>query len=96
MPAGVEYDGDVSANMFLQQLRQHVGEAEYSIDGGAIWPAHRRQCVEGAENEARSVDQDQVQSLRCNLRRNVPVDFNVRWRVPLLGSGHRDGSKTGT
>ena len=96
MPAGIEYDGDVSADMFLQQLCQHVGEAKHGIDRGAIWPAHRRQRVEGAENKARPVNQDQVQSLNCNLGRGLPGDVNVRWRNPLLGSGHRDTSNTGT
>ncbi len=47
--------------MLAQQLGQHVGEAEHCVHRRAIWPRHRRQRVIGAEDEARSVDQDQME-----------------------------------
>ena len=48
---GVEDDGDVRAFMVLQQTRQHVGEAEHGIDRRPVGATHRRQRVEGAEDE---------------------------------------------
>ena len=48
--------------MLAQQLGQHVGEAEHGVHRHAVGPGHRRQRVEGAEDEARAVDQDQVQA----------------------------------
>ena len=54
---GVEDDREVGADMVLQQAGQHVGEAEDGVDRGAVGPGHRRQGVEGAEDEARAVDQ---------------------------------------
>ena len=59
-PPGVEDHRQVSADMVLQQPCQHVGEAEHGVDGGAVRPGHRRQGVEGAEDEARAVHQHQV------------------------------------
>ena len=56
--AGVEDHRDMGADMLAQQLGQHVGEAEHRVHRRAVRPRHRRQ---GAEDEARSVDQDQVQ-----------------------------------
>ena len=57
---GVEDDGDMGADMFAHQAGEHVGEAIDGVDGGAVGPGHRRQGVEGAEDEARSVDEDQM------------------------------------
>ena len=67
-PPGVENDREMGADMLLQQPRQHVGEAEHRVHRRAVRPRHRRQRVEGAEDEARSVDQDQVQGA---VRRNL-------------------------
>ena len=60
LAAGVEDHRDMRADMLAQQLRQHVGETEHRVHRRAVRPRHRRQRVVGAEEEARSVDQDQM------------------------------------
>ena len=69
--AGVEDDGDVRAGMVLQQPRQHVGEAEHGVHRRAVGPGHRRQRVEGAEDEPRPVHEHQMEG-RC-LAAQCPV-----------------------
>ena len=55
---GVEDDGDILGLEVRQQLDEHVGEAVDGIDGRAVRPPrHHRQGVEGAEDEARAVDE---------------------------------------
>ena len=57
-PRGVENDGEVIGLGILQQLHQHVAEAEHRVGRRAVAPFHiLRQRVIGAENVARSVDQ---------------------------------------
>ncbi len=72
VPPGVEDHRQVGADMVLQQPRQHVGEAEHGVDRRAVRPGHRRQRVEGAEDEPRAVHQDQVQRPAAARPRSVP------------------------
>jgi hypothetical protein len=50
----------MAAAMIGEEARQHLGEAEDGIHRRAIRPGHRRQGVEGAEDVAGAVDQDEV------------------------------------
>ena len=61
---GIEDHRDVVGVSVVQQLQQHVGEAEDGVDGRAVRPGERRQLMEGAEDEARAVDQVDVPGLR--------------------------------
>ena len=59
--AGIENDGEMRAGMVLHQLGDHVAEAEDGVDMYAVGPLHVRDGVEGAEDVARAVDQDEPQ-----------------------------------
>ena len=48
----IEYHRDMARGMAQQELRQHIGEAEYRIHRHAIWPRHGRQGVIGTKNIA--------------------------------------------
>ena len=58
--AGVEDDGDVGAVVVLEEPGEHVGEAEDGVDRGAVLAGHGRKGMEGAEDEAGAVDEDEV------------------------------------
>ena len=105
LPAGIEDYRDVRADMLAQQLGQHVGEAEHRVHRRAVGPGHRRQRVVGAEDEARSVDQDQMQLLvEARGLLGLFQEFSVRWRGRLLrlspglarGSAHTGANSRGT
>ena len=53
----VEDHGDAVRIELAQQLHEHIGEAVDRVHRGAVVPGHWRQAVEGAEDEARAVDQ---------------------------------------
>ena len=57
---GVEDDGEVGAGVVLHQPGEHVGEAEHGVHWGAVRPRHGGERVEGAEDEARAVDEHQM------------------------------------
>jgi hypothetical protein len=100
--AGVEDDGDMGALVVLQQLGEHVGEAENGVHWHAVRPRHRRQSVEGAEDESRAVDQHQMRRRPACFRggwrvfRRRDGGFSVQCRGPRLRSAHRAASSTGT
>ena len=56
----VEHDGDPVGIGILDQPHQHGREAIDGVDGGAVGPRHRRQGMEGAEDVAGAVDQEDV------------------------------------
>ncbi len=90
--AGVEDDGEMGADMILQQLGQHVGEAEHGIYRGAVRAGHRRQGMKGAEDEARAVDQDEMRRDRSAGRQGGFSRSGIRHAglgrpVRHLGSG---------
>ena len=62
-PPGVEDDGDVVGVGLLDQLYEHCGEAVDGVDGRAVGARHRRQGVEGAKQEPRAVDEEDVAGL---------------------------------
>ncbi len=66
--------------MGLQKAGQHVGEAEHGVHRRAVAPGHRRQGVEGAEDEAGAVDQHQVD---VGVSRGI-IDTVVRRDVARL------------
>ena len=57
---GIKHHCDMAGRMTQQELRQHIGEAEYRIHRRAIRPRHRRQGVIGAKNIARTIHQNQM------------------------------------
>ena len=61
---GIEDHRQMVGVGLLQQLHQHVDEAEHGVDRRAVRPGERRQLVEGAEDEARAVDQEDVAGWR--------------------------------
>ena len=81
---GIEDDGEMGAEMILQQFRQHVGEAEHRIHRRPIGPRHRRQRMKGAEDEPRPVNEYQVRRPR-RRRRQAGLFFTFR----LAGFGYR-------
>ena len=86
-PPRVEHHRDMRSHLLPQQFGQHVGEAEHGIHGHAVFPRHGRQRVEGAEDEARSVDQDQMKRPILGFGCGGNGGLNVRWRGRLLHSG---------
>src|SRR6185295_1907675 len=56
-PAGVEYHRDGVGVGLVDQLVDHVGEAEHGIDRRAVLARQRRQGVKGPEDVAGAVDQ---------------------------------------
>ena len=89
--AGVEDDGDVGALVLLEQAGEHVGEAEDGVDGGAVGPGHGREGVEGAEDEAGAVDEDEMGLGGGRCIRHV----SGRDRLRRRGRGGRCGSNRG-
>ena len=82
-PAGVEHHRQVAAAMVGQEARQHLGEAEHGIHRRAVRPGHRRQGVEGAEDVAGAVDQDEVR--RCEPGSRPGLRSSVSAIVPAPG-----------
>ena len=62
-PAGIEDDTDMVGIGLVQQLQQHVGEAEHGVDVRAVRPGQRWQCVEGPEDVAGAVDEEEMIAL---------------------------------
>ena len=58
--AGVEDDGDVRPGVIGEEAGEHVGEAEDGVDGDAVGAVHGGEGVEGAEDEAGAIDEDEV------------------------------------
>ena len=59
-PRAVEDHRDMAGGMLRQEGREQAGEAVDGVHMHPIRPGHRRQGVEGAEDVARPVDQDQA------------------------------------
>ena len=89
VPSGVENHRQMRAGVFLDQPGEHVGEAEDGIHRRAIRPRHRWQGVEGAEDEPRAVNQNEVHR---HVQRPI---FNARCRRPPPHAAHTGASNTG-
>ena len=94
-PRGVENDGEVIGLGVLQQLHQHVAEAEHRVGRRAVAPVHRRQCMIGAENVARSVDQEDPRRPpgplpgleRAHLSSTAHAIVSKHEAAPAIGAG---------
>ncbi len=58
---GIEHHGQMCAGVILHQPCHHVAEAKDGIHMHAIRSLHIRYGVEGPENKARAVDEDEPQ-----------------------------------
>ena len=85
---GIEDHGEMGADVFLDHACQQVGEAEDGVDGRSVRPGHWRKGVEGAEDEARSVDEDQVRRgrLRFSDHRRGLRQWSEPWPAPSFST----------
>ena len=74
---------------FAQDLPQHVGEAEHRIDRRAVGAGQRRERMEGAEDEARAVDEVEVAQGARVVGGFVAHDGRSGFRVSSAGTCSR-------